>query len=483
MLSYLECKGLSFYELLMTIRERYKDLLSFSWWEDGGPIDITYDQMVKHVLLASDFLNRKGMKGKRIAISGINSYDIIVDMLAAFTMGAVAVMIDLDLDDRTLKEEFEKLSPAMIICRADEIERIKELGWDDIAPVYLAGYDESHSIGEVPYQHIGSDSCFEMRDKPDLEAPSLMLRTSGSTGTGKWVILPQRALWPHDTSPTGRQVLILPLYHVAVISAVVDNICQGVHLCISNMQNGLRDIGWFRPKLLLAVPIFLKMMVKKAEKGELDLSCFEIIGSGGAQEDQSVSRYIQSLGIVSLSLYGATETMGAVGYSAPDKLRAGSVGCIGSWNQVLISDEGEVLIKGSNIMTGYFGDEEATNKALSGGWFHTGDKGYIDKDGFLYITGRLKNTIILSNGENVNPEFIESRLSSCEAIQEVLVSGEDDILVAYLYCSGPDGDLKDKAKEYVDAYNKKVPLYHRIRKVHFVDRPFEKTSSGKIKRK
>ena len=116
----------------------------------------------------------------------------------------------------------------------------------------------------------------------------------------------------------------------------------------------------------------------------------------------------------SVRLYGATETSGAVVYSVPGQCRAGSVGKVGPWNEVRLSDKGEILVRGNNLMLGYLDDPKATREALADGWYHTGDIGYIDEDGFLFITGRIKNVIVLSNGENVSPEAIEK---SCLSVR------------------------------------------------------------------
>ena len=480
MIAYRECIGLSMYEILMKIKEEYGCSPAFSWWEGDGPKKVTYEELVRHVLTLADFFEEHNLKGKRIVISGVNAYEHVVSMLAAVTMGAAAAMLNFDLGSEILRRDLKKLEPALMICQKEEIVSLEECGMNEICPLLYSDSDSEKGIRTILRER---NQCYQMKEKVDLETPSLLLRTSGSTGDGKWVILPQRTFWPHDTSPTGKQVLVLPLYHVAVISAIQDNICQGVPLCLSDMSNGIRDIGWFKPKLLLAVPLFLKLLIKKAKQGELDLSCFEIVGSGGTQEDQSITHYLSEQGIFSPSLYGATETMGSVAYSSRELYKKGSIGRIGAWNQVRISEKGEVLVKGSCIMTGYLGDPDGTKKVLKDGWYYTGDSGFIDDDGFLFITGRLKNTIILSNGENVNPETIESALSACQLIQEVLVKGENDMLVAYLWC-GEKGDYsaQEQARNFVAAYNRSAPLYCRVRKVVFVDAPFERTESGKVKR-
>ncbi len=481
MITYKECVGLTVYDILMIIKERYGDRPSFCSMIAGREKVIAYDTFVDHILKTAYLFERDNLFGKRIVISGSNAYEHVVSMLAGITMGATVAMLNFDLDTEELYLDMKRLSPDLVICTGEDAEILPRTINGHTYRLTLSDSDEY----EYSIDHILKTIEFKYtpKDKMDLETISLLLKTSGSTGSGKWVMIPQRAFWPHDTTPTGKQTLVLPLYHVAVISAIWDNICQGVPLCLSDMVKGIDDITWFKPRLLLSVPIFLKMVVKKALKGDLDLSCFEMIGSGGAKEDREVTAFLMEMGIFSPSLYGATETMGSVSYSDKDTYKAGSVGLIGSWNEVKISKNEEILIKGSCIMSGYLNDPEGTKKALKDGWYHTGDIGYIDEDGFLFITGRLKNTIILSNGENVSPEVIENSLSACDVIEESVVKGENDMLVAYLLCKKA-GDVaqEDKARDFIEQYNRRVPLYHRIRKIIFMDIPFKRTESGKVKR-
>ena len=133
-------------------------------------------------------------------------------------------------------------------------------------------------------------------------------------------------------------------------------------------------------------------------------------------------------------------------------------------------------------MLGYLGDEAATKEAFDGDWYKTGDIGKIDEDGFLFITGRIKNIIILSNGENVSPEAIENRIYRCGIIDEAVAYAENDEIHLGVYCEDMNKEKREEIEEFIKAYNKSVPTYHRIKKIDFRDKPFEKTASNKIKR-
>jgi len=153
-------------------------------------------------------------------------------------------------------------------------------------------------------------------------------------------------------------------------------------------------------------------------------------------------------------------------------------------------EDGEILVRGSSVMKGYYKMEEETDKALKDGWLHTGDKGYLDKDGYLFINGRVKNLIIMSNGENVSPEEIENKLAINPLISEVIVSGENNGLTATIYPEEEVIKIKSLTKDAVkaslqtliDQYNKTQPTYRHITKVVVRDEPFARNSTGKIKR-
>ena len=200
--------------------------------------------------------------------------------------------------------------------------------------------------------------------------------------------------------------------------------------------------------------------------------------------------------------YGMTECAPIIALNPDYACKPASVGLPLPGTEVFIDDPdsdgiGEIVCKSPAVMLGYYKDEEETAKVLSkDGWLHTGDYGYIDRDGYVYITGRKKNVIVTKNGKNVFPEEVEYYLMKSPFIQEVVVRGEDDgdkdlAVTAEIYCDpqalqeagSPEGEaLRALIKKEVDACNEMMPLYKRVKRFELRDREFEKTTTQKIKR-
>lgn len=219
-----------------------------------------------------------------------------------------------------------------------------------------------------------------------------------------------------------------------------------------------------------------------------------LIITGGANLQIKQAEFFERIGITVLNGYGITECSPLISINPIAKIKNESVGIPLSYCRVKIEKRdnekfGEILVNGTNVMKGYFQDDVATKKAIEDGWYKTGDLGYIDDEGYIYITGRIKNVIILSNGKNVYPEEIEQLLITSKYIEEVVVKEKDDKIVAEIY---PEySELQEKPLESiieiiereVDMFNKeKLPSFERINQIICRTDPFEKTSVGKIKR-
>ncbi len=383
--------------------------------------------------------------------------------------------------------------------------------------------------------------------KPDLEKMCAILFTSGTTGTSKGVMLCERNLCaasyaackttPYDSST--RLVSVLPQHHTYEMTC---SHLAALNICASEFINDslkyvMRNFASFKPNALVLVPLFVetihkrirdeirkKGMEKKVEAGKkLALAALKLgidirpklfsqitgalggevksIICGGAPVSPEILRDFYAFGITIYEGYGITECAPLVACNPPDrKPRFGSVGLPVYGVSVKIDkaseddETGEILVKGDNVMMGYYKNEEATKAVFTeDGWFRTGDIGYLDDDGYVFITGRKKNVIILSNGKNVFPEELEEHLSHLELIKESVVIGRADesgeiAITALIY---PDYDkLTDKSDEEIykiihDAVmdvNRTLPSFKHMTEVEIRREEFEKTSSKKIKR-
>ena len=247
-----------------------------------------------------------------------------------------------------------------------------------------------------------------------------------------------------------------------------------VPLVIETIYHQLRDTK---------APIPKKMIAKAAFGGNL-----ELIFSGGAYLNPDLVDYFAEYGITILQGYGMTESSPVISTNNQIASKSGSVGKPLSNCEVKFVDE-EICVKGSSVMMGYYKMPEETAEALDeDGWLHTGDLGMLDDEGFLYITGRKKNLIILSNGENISPEELENAIGKNDLVMEVLVRDNDQTIEAEIF---PDFEYAKKHKikdinkalqDIIDDFNKDMPLYKRINSLKIRDTEFEKSTTKKIKR-
>lgn len=385
----------------------------------------------------------------------------------------------------------------------------------------------------------------------DTERLAEMLFTSGTTGSSKCVMLCQKNIYAAVTSAdasvdfTADDVIVsvLPIHHTYELCCMMAAINLGITVCINDsLRHVLNSFKEYKPTGLVLVPLFVNTMFKKIlseakrsgkdkalsgglkiagvlNKVGIDVSeklfgdvraafggNLKKIICGGAALDPSLIPIFESMGIALYEGYGITECAPLVAVTPYYARKCGSIGPSVPCCEIRIDgtqvDEdgrviGEVQVKGDNVMMGYYNNDEANAAVFTeDGWFRTGDVGFVDKNGYITITGRMKSVIVLDNGKNVFPEEIEEYLGKIELITESVVVGRETEdgstkLTAVIFpntalfeekFAGQETDIYKEIQKEITALNKKLPSFKQIHKLEFRKTEFEKTSSRKIKR-
>ena len=500
----------------------------------------------------------KGLREENIAIVGENSYGWCCSFFAVMAIGSVTVPVDKELPIEDIDGIISTTACKAVIFGKSSEEKVKEIianGGFKTVELFISIAPESKLEAEAltsvaKMQELGGKLYAEGDNsyydyKIDVNKLASIVFTSGTTGKGKGVMLSQAnigldmTLGMYNFDITRKTLHVLPPHHTFGSTVnFVGHLSQGCEVYISSGIKHVSDeIKEQQPTHLILVPAFLEVMNRKiwtiARKNKKEgllkammkvsdclrkvgidvrrrlfasvLSSFggklELIICGGAKLDEEIIRTFDSLGITILNGYGITECAPLISANRNKYRKPGSVGTPILACRVKIDNpdengEGEICVKGPNVMLGYYNNPEATAEVFDkDGFFHTGDYGKLDEEGWIYITGRKKNLIILSNGKNVYPEEIEADLQKVEGVCEVVVyAGESRVqkdkitIVAEIF---PDADLlKDKgitnAQEYfetqVKALNEKMPPYKAVKRVKLRDSEFKKNTSRKITR-
>ncbi len=508
----------------------------------------TYDELRDDVrALASEMIAR-GMSGKHVALVGKLSYHWVLVYYATLAIGAVLVPLDKDWTQQDLADTGVRADISVIFCDGDIISKgvaiADAVGCDQpIALEYGEGtVDELVELGRAKFSE---DSSPYFNAKIDVNAMSLLVFTSGTTGKGKGVMLSQQNILSDIADPlqyidfSFKSVGVLPPHHTygSTINILGHN-CIGCEVYISSgIRYVQKELKEQTPGHMVLVPLYLetfyrKIMANIKDQGKeklikrmmkfsnflrklgIDLrrkffkqvlAAFggevRMIVSGGAPVNQEMLDFYNGIGIEVLNGYGITECAPIIAVNHSHDVIPGSVGPALDVNEVLIHDpnedgEGEIWARGRNIMLGYYKDEEATRDAMTAdGFFRTGDYGKLGPRGEIYITGRKKNLIILSNGKNVYPEEIESEFVAVPGVIDIIVYEgqskrglEYNAIVAEIY---PDKEYLEKNgitdahayfKKFVDQYNLSAVPYKKVAILKVRDEEFPKNTLRKIMR-
>ncbi len=531
------------------------------WKKGEPYTKITYKETLEDVNTLGTFLINEGYKDKRIAIIGENCYQWAVSYLSVLGGTGVVVPLDKELNATELEQLIVRAEVSCVIYKGKKLGDIFKCmvaGEGTLLKLLIDMDMEEEEEGETARswkKAVAEGKALVAEGKRDFldaqidaEEMAVILFTSGTTGASKGVMLNHRNLVTDlMVAPTVLKVndwdiffSVLPLHHtyectcgflMPLYKGAAIAYCEGLKYITKNLEE-------VSPTMFLGVPILFETLYKKiwksvekqgkakllrrvikvnrgTKKLKIDLGNIffkeirKVFGGrmrmmivGGAAINPEVLDGIQDFGIMALQGYGLTECapMGALN---PDKApKSASIGRAFPACELKIAEAneegiGEIWLKGGNVMMGYYNMPEATAQVIQDGWFRTGDLGYLDKDGYAYITGRKKNVIITKNGKNVYPEELEYNLSNVLLIAESMVfaddmeTGADTLIVAAIL---PDmeeveerlgKDVSDEELEKalwaeVDKINESQPFFKKIKKIIVRKEDFVKNTSKKI---
>ena len=500
---------------------------------EGNTQTKTFNEVFYDATGLGQHLYTLGMRGKKVAILSDNSYYWIAAFYAIVTGKITAIPLDPKLPKEDLTDLMVRSGCNAIIYTEDfapAIEMMKE-NPEVVLTEYLK-IEDFDEIVRMGHNELDGGAENYLDDTVTGDDLGFIVYTSGTTGKSKGVMLSQKnvasnAIATCRAMTGGQTVAFLPFNHtLSWASALFASplLSEWGYLCDS-LRNLQKDMVEYHPQHITAVPLAVETIYKriwftakkegKEEKLKtgLKISKFlmkfgidvrrklfkevidnlggnlEMIICGGAFLDPKYENGLFDLGIQVINGYGTTECSPIITCNRLSNFKFGSAGYALECNDVMIKDPddegvGEVYAKGTNVMQGYYNDPEATAEAFDGEWYKTGDYGYIDEDGFLYLRGRKKNLIVLSNGKNVSPEELEDKLMSIDYIKEVVVYEENGAITAEFFLDTVTyPDAESRIKGDVRALNKTMPAFKQISKIKTRDKEFPKTTTLKIKRK
>ena len=519
--------------------------------------NITYKMLLEQINALGTKLYSMGFKNKRIAILGRNRYEWTLGHLTSLLGGIISVPLDKDLQVDELENSLIRSKADAIYFDEKYIEKIEEIKnrnntnvKEYICMSKLAGYDDIHTLKEEGQKLLEEGNKEYISAKIDENAMNILLFTSGTTSKSKAVMLSQKNIASNvyamqrveDIRSTDSNLAFLPMHHIFGSTCLIVMLACGVR---TSFPDGLRYVAQnlkeYEVSLFVGVPLLVEAIYNKVVK-EIDkqgktkliknairVSNFllklhidirrklfkpiidqlggkmRFVISGGAPLDPKIQKGFIDLGINVAQGYGLTETSPVIAAENMYKSRTGSIG-VPMENvtvEIVNKDDngiGELRAKGPNLMLGYYENDEETNKVLKDGWFYTGDLGYIDKDGFIFITGRQKNMIVLKNGKKIFPEEIETLVNRIDLVEECMVFGmpdevdKNDVKLSVKVVYNKDevkqkyGDISfDEIRDIIwnrikNEVNTTVPRYKHIMNMILTDKELIKTTTKKVKR-
>lgn len=528
----------------------------------GKFVSISYKKMQEDIRSLGTSLINLGLRGRKIAVIGENSYYWAISYFAIANGVGVVVPIDRELKEKEVANLLKRAEVSAVIYSKkmkkvmDEVLEDRELRKTLTYPIQMDLSDDEDGIISLRRLLSHGMDLLDNGDRKyldvevDSDALAVLLFTSGTTGLAKGVMLSHRNIVSNTVNMSkyvkiidgGVGLSVLPMHHTYEMTChVITGLYQGMSIAIcEGLKYIQKNLVEAQVNVMLAVPLIFEMMHKKIfskakesgkdktlrrmmnisrkfklyNKGNITRRLFsnvhnvtggkisQFIAGGAAINPQVIEDY-EAMGFPIFQGYGMTECSPiiAVNKDRYSKAAAAGLPLPGTEVKIYNPDEkgiGEIICRGPSVMLGYYRDDDATREALRNGWLHTGDYGYFDQDGFLYVSGRKKSVIITKNGKNIFPEEVEFYLTESEYIEEALVHGidglrNDDVIIkAEIFPNYPlfenenpevsEEYIEEKIGEIIEKINDTVPKYKRIKRYYIRKTEFEKTTTKKIKR-
>ena len=543
------------YEGVVKQAQRYGDKDRFVYKHKKQELHFTFNDMLAHVNYISSAMAKLGVAGKFAGVTGDTHPDYVATYVATVSCGGVIVPLDKEISAEQFTNFVNLCELQLLVYTSSRHKKMLPLSADMPTVKYIVcmdfegerpedsrfmTFDELLALGKEAYD--AGDRTAE-NHVVDKDALCTILFTSGTTGTSKGVMLSQRNLTTSaydcaaiiDAGEKDFLVSVLPIHHAyefTIGQLAAPNIGATVFINDS-IKNTLRNFSNFKPTGLVLVPLYVETMHKKIwseieKKGKAKMvkklmpiarklprsirrkifkdiidafgGRLNFIVCGGAPLRPELMKDFDAFGIKICEGYGITECSPLISCNPMHKRKYHSAGLVVTHMEARIDKEdpadetGEITVHGDAVMLGYYKNPEATAAVFTeDGWFKTGDIGYMDKENYIFITGRKKNVIIASNGKNVFPEELEEYLGVSELISEIVVVGrkaeDGEVVITALVFPDYDkfeGKTKDEIQAAieaeVDVVNKKLPTFKHIKCVEIRETEFEKNTSRKIMR-
>lgn len=521
--------------------------------------EIKYKEFEKEINSLGTALIDMGMKNKRIAVIGKNRYEWILSYVAVVNGTGIVVPLDKGLPDEEIRSSLERSKTDCVIFAKDYIDCMKKIKEENTTQIekFICMDELSKAEKKEGFIYLGDllengKKLLEAGNKEFVNAEidnnkmSVILFTSGTTSKSKAVALSHRNIASNIEAmnkvegirSTDVNMAFLPLHHTFGCTGILlflNHGCTNV-FCdgIRHIQSNLKE---YKVSVFVCVPLLIEAMYKKIEKeiekqGKTKLikvatgvsnsllkvgidvrrklfkdiinnlgGNLRLIISGASALDKKVAKAFNDFGILTIQGYGLTETSPVLAAENENCIKYGSIGLSMPGVTLKIDNPneqgiGELIAKGPNVMLGYYENQEATDEVIKDGWFHTGDLARQDKDGYFFITGRMKNVIVLKNGKNIYPEELETLIGKLPYVEESMVFGypkDDDLVVSAKIVYNKDyvkqnfGDISEEElynKIWTDVklINQELTNYKHIKKLIISDEPMIKTTTAKIKR-